>query len=463
MNPQDQNRSSDGAPEKGGDTFCVIPWMHRFTDEQGYSKLCCVADWETSFLLDESGHRLNVSQMLSDEQVMNSPQAKGARMQMMQGEWPHECGRCRQIESAGATSIRQHWNERFEHGRRAEWLADTAPDGTLGHPVVRYADIRLGNACNLTCRMCSPGASRLWAPVYNQVQPKLYRLPESELVHIRQNNWVKDESVERLIGQSLDGLEAMHFAGGEPLIIPEMVQALEMCIASGRAGEIDLSYNTNLTVLPEKVTSLWKHFKSVSLLCSVDGFERVTEYIRRPSKWADIDRNVRKVDAHYEEWKIRSASLSVTVQIYNILTLHHLLEYLRNAGLKHFRMLPNMVALFDPKYLSIQALPAAAKKVARARLLRELERPEAQAQPGYEFFAGCVASILAYMDEDDKSSHLPDFLEFCDKSDKAFGDSWRDALPELAAVLDPPRRRWNWPGLSSLQSRLRQNAQGPDR
>jgi sulfatase maturation enzyme AslB (radical SAM superfamily) len=466
--------AQDRGHEKAQDIFCVIPWMHRFTDEQGYSSLCCVGDRDEGFLRDANGERLNVSQMLTDEQVLNSPTAKAVRVQMMNGEWPKACERCRLNEASGATSIRHHLSERFEHGRRAEWLADTAPDGTLGHPVVRYSDIRLGNACNLTCRMCGPNASRLWAPIYNQLQPKDYRMPESELVHIGKNNWVKHDSVEALLGKSLDGLEAMHFAGGEPMIIPEMVQALQMCIASGRAGEIGLSYNTNLTVLPEKVTSLWKHFKSVSLLCSVDGFGRVTEYIRRPSKWADIDRNIKIIDEHYDEWKIQRAQLSITVQLYNILNLHDLFEYLRNAGLKKFRILPHFVPLFYPGYLSIQALPKAAKKIARERLMRELDRPEARQQPDYDYFAGCIAATLAFLDEADTSADLVKFLEFCDNSDKAFGDSWRDSLPELAKAIDRLGRGWSWPSLASfglrsnglthtLQRRLRQNAQGPDR
>jgi hypothetical protein len=201
---------------------------------------------------------------------------------------------------------------------------------------------------------------------------------------------------------------------------------------------------------------LWKHFKSVSLLCSVDGFGRVTEYIRRPSRWGDIDRNIKIIDQHYDEWKIQRAALSITVQLYNILTLHDLFEYLRNAGLKKFGVLPHFVPLFYPGYLSIQALPMAAKKVARERLMRELDRPEAREQPDYEHFAGCIAATLAFMDEADTSGDNSDFLEFCDKSDKAFGDSWRDSLPELAKAIDRPRRGWSWPSLASLGMRSSQ-------
>ena len=111
--------------------------------------------------------------------------------------------------------------------------------------MVRYADIRLGNSCNLTCRMCGPVASRLWAASYNQVQPEQYRMPALQLAVLGQSNWVKREPVTWLLEQSLPSVEALHFAGGEPLIVPEMVDALECCVESG--ARVKLIYPTTRT------------------------------------------------------------------------------------------------------------------------------------------------------------------------------------------------------------------------
>ena len=63
--------------------------------------------------------------------------------------------------------------------------------------------------------------------------------------------------------------------------------------------------------------------------------------------------------------------------------MHDFFEYLRTAGLKHFNILPRLVPLFEPKYLSIQALPKSAKKIARQRLMDELERPEIRGHHNY--------------------------------------------------------------------------------
>ena len=437
-------------------TFCVIPWIHRHTDEQGYHQLCCVADGKGNQLRDQKGNRLHVSQKLTDAQVLNSPVEKSVRLKMMKGQWPTACLRCKQVEDAGGESSREHLNRRFESSSEELLMMDTSPDGTLAHPMVRYADIRLGNVCNLTCRMCGPVASRLWVPHFNSVQPKAYKMPVEELTILGQNNWVKHESVGWLLEQNLPNVEALHFAGGEPLMLPEMVEALEQCVASGRAGEIALSYNTNTTVLPEKVTSLWHHFKSVSVLCSIDGFGRVTEYIRRPSKWSDIDKNLRKLDENFERWNIKWVTVSATVQISNILTMDKLFEYIRDANFKHITPIPQLVPLYYPNYLSIQALPAPAKVIARKRLEAEIARAEALNSPGLAGPIGSIYSTLAFMDAADTTHDLPDFLSFTEASDKAFGDDWREATPELAAQIDAnpiPKR-----GLSGLLQRFQPGA-----
>ncbi len=433
-------------PESLPSTFCVIPWMHRHTDEQGFHKLCCMADGEGNELRDAEGKRLHVGQKLTDAEVLNSPVVKATRVTMMRGEWPVACLRCQQVEEAGGESGRQYLNERFDPARSEgggqeaasfeTLLERTSADGTLASPTVRYADIRLGNVCNLTCRMCGPVASRLWVPHFNAVQPKAYRIAVPELAVLGQNNWVKHESVGWLLEQSLAHVESLHFAGGEPLIVPEMVEALDLCVRSGRAGGIDLSYNTNLTVLPEKVTSLWHHFRSVSVLCSVDGYGKTTEYIRRPSKWGDIDRNLRTLDENFERWKIKWATVSCTTQICNVLNLDELFGYLRGAGFQHITQIPQLVPLYYPKYLSIQALPAAAKTVARERLQLEVERAEAMQVPGLAGPIGSIRATMAFLDAADTTADLADFLSFSEASDKVFGDSWRSACPELAEHLD---------------------------
>lgn len=152
-------------------TLCMIPWLHRFTNEEGLHLVCCTGMGDDNQLRDPDGNTLHVNQHLTDEQVLNSQGNKAMRTAMVKGEWPAVCQRCRLSEESGAISIRQHVNKRFGHWREI-LLNQTAEDGTLHDAKVRYADIRLGNTCNLTCRMCWPSATARWIKHYNRVQPK---------------------------------------------------------------------------------------------------------------------------------------------------------------------------------------------------------------------------------------------------------------------------------------------------
>jgi hypothetical protein len=234
--------------------------------------------------------------------------------------------------------------------------------------------------------------------------------------------------------QCLPSLESLHFGGGEPLIVPEMLEALDYCIQSGRADQIDVSYNTNITVIPERVARLWPHFRSVSVYCSIDGYGPLNDYIRRPSKWRDIDRNLHLLDNHYHEWKLKSLTCLATVQIYNVLQLGELFDYLA-SGFQNVAPAPHLTPLYFPHYLSIQILPARAKQVARDRLLERRAAAEARGLSSYHSMVSSIDTTIAFMDAAEDTRELREFLVFSEKSDREFGDSWRKAAPELARLL----------------------------
>lgn len=417
-------------------SLCLIPWLHRFTNEQGHHLLCCSGHGESNRLRGAAGEPLHVSQGLTDAELLNSPDLKSIRQTMLRGQWPDACVRCQRSEAAGSDSVRNHMTARFGKWT-AELLGDTQPDGTLDNPLVRYADIRLGNTCNLTCRMCGPQASRLWVEHHNAVSPRGSQLSAERLAGFRDNNWVKKQPVRWLMEQCLPSVESLHFAGGEPLIIPEMVELLEQCVASGRADQIELSYNTNLTVLPDKVTRLWSSFRRVSILASVDGFGPLNDYIRRPSHWKDIDRNFHLLDENFEKWRLRSVIAAVTVQIYNILQLGELYDYL-GSSFQRISPVPLLTALYDPAYLSIQNLPAAVKELVRERLLWQRDKLKPRLDGPCHTQVLSIDSILAYLDEASPKGQLPHFLYFSEMSDRQFGQSWRESCPELARHLKRP-------------------------
>jgi hypothetical protein len=166
----------------------------------------------------------------------------------------------------------------------------------------------------------------------------------------------------------------------------------------------------------------------------VDGYGPLNEYIRRPSRWTDVDRNLRTLDRHFTEWNLSEVHIGTTVQIYNVLDLDQLYRYLR-SGFEHVRPLPALSVLSWPSYLSVQTLPAAAKAQARRRLLLERSREEYQGRAELSWLLGTIDPVIAFMGSD-LPGQSDDFAHFTRESEREFGDSLARAAPSLAAALE---------------------------
>jgi MoaA/NifB/PqqE/SkfB family radical SAM enzyme len=430
------------------DTFCVVPWLHRLLDERGFVKVCSVGTGRGNYLENGPDGILHVQDGWPEDAIQNHRRLKALRRTMLAGRWDPMCARCQDAERSGGSSSRTGRNHHLRQ-HVAGLAEDTARDGRIATARIRHVDLRLGNHCNLTCRMCTPISSKPWIDAYDRVQPAAYRMGDRALASLRDVDWQKDPRVWERFAHLIRDVEWLHFAGGEPLLVPEMFLALKIAVDSGSAGRIHLSYNTNLTVLPGRVAELWPHFKCVSVASSVDGYGRLNDYIRRPSRWRDVDRHLHTLDRDFAALNLAEVRLTTTTQILNVLDLGELYAYLRSE-FAHVLPLPELNILTWPAYLSVQSLPAPLKPLARERLLRERARPE-YATTGLQWLLDSIDSLLAYMDAAD-TVHLQDFVTFTVNADREFGDSLEEAAPELARFLswnDITARRTAADGLKS--------------
>jgi glutamate-1-semialdehyde 2,1-aminomutase len=283
--------------------------------------------------------------------------------------------------------------------------------------------------------MCNPRSTVLWLKDWNKVKSAPEQMDEAHHHEYSNYNWINDDYLITEMENKIDQLDTLHFAGGEPLIAPKMVQMLQVCIDRNVASKISLSYNTNITKLPERVLEQWKHFKEVKLLCSIDGFGKVNEYIRMPSRWEVIDKNLRFLDDHAETFKISEILLSCTVQAYNILNLTDLYDYL-----KTFKVISpalNLINLFGPDYLMTQILPRSVKEEATQRL--EALKPELlRILPDYKhYLIENIDQTINFMNTKDLHPYLwDDFVSYNRKIDQTKGMSLADYIPELASVIE---------------------------
>jgi sulfatase maturation enzyme AslB (radical SAM superfamily) len=417
--PQDHNEASQHS-------FCVLPWMHRFVNLGGEVQLCCTAEeFDHSYIRQDNQQRINITDGLSDEQIGATRHMRDIRLAMLKGDWPAACERCRLTEETGGHSRRQAENRHFE--THIPWILENTDAQGFAPVRIRSRDYRLGNLCNLRCRMCHPRASKLLLDEWNEVARPRLRINDKQAAEYDNMTWFHNQQLWDDFRAHCQDLEHLHFAGGEPLIIPEVLKALEICVEQGVAGNIELTFNTNVTRITARHRELWPQFKSVNLLCSIDAYGPLNDYIRYPAK-----RNLDIIDQQHEELNLGSVTLSVTVQVYNIFHLHELIDYSRGR-FKFIRTMPNLVHLSIPDYFNIQHLPDDLRQMASDRLQSLKTR---LVLAGENEGMNQIDSILAYLGMGAHSPYLMnEFRRVTRIFDRLRGESITDLVPELQPLM----------------------------
>jgi organic radical activating enzyme len=87
-------------------------------------------------------------------------------------------------------------------------------------------------------------------------------------------------------------VKQIYLTGGEPTLVQGNYEFLQQLIDKGFAKDISLIFNTNVTNFQQKFLDAINQFKKITLNLSIDGVEGVQEYIRYPSKWNHILKNM---------------------------------------------------------------------------------------------------------------------------------------------------------------------------
>lgn len=394
-------------------TFCALPFGHLFLSEEGKSFPCCYALEPGAVNRDESGEAISVKSPADLSLAWNSPSQRKVRKSLLAGEKPAACKRCFGLESHGLMSLREISNRSFGQ-EAARAAAQMQPDGSL--PLELFSvDLRLGNFCNLRCQMCSPVSSRKLAEDFRLLYP------DSQEDFRRQAaiDWHKNNSLLSGLLNSAEGLREAHFAGGEPFLIPEVATLVERLAQRQDAKEISLSFNTNATYLPEKLLALFPRFKSVRLIVSLDGMGEVNDYIRFPSKFREIEKNLSRIREKQKEWNLTYVCFNITVQIHNIFHVPALINYLAE-NYPTFFPFPVLGALNVPECLSVKVLPPSVKAEARRKIEEFIQSGRSvwdewerrAPDRGAEKFLREVRGLIDFMDSEDRTDLLPEFHRF---------------------------------------------------
>jgi sulfatase maturation enzyme AslB (radical SAM superfamily) len=157
----------------------------------------------------------------------------------------------------------------------------------------------------------------------------------------------------------------MYFTGGEPLINGEHWNLLEELVDNGKSEKISLMYNTNLTTIKYKdknIMNIWKQFKQVNLLCSIDAVGQPLEYIRSGASWKKIKSNLSQLLKASQDSNIK-ITLLPTLTILNLWFIDELYMYAKLNNI-----LVNLNVLTEPDYLALDVIPDSLKTYALEKI-----------------------------------------------------------------------------------------------
>jgi len=315
---------------------------------------------------------------------------------MLDGKRVPHCKTCYEFDDGGTDSLRTRENKEWANILGIANI-ETAPTDLI------YYDIRNDNLCNLGCRMCGPQSSSQLEKEFAEIG--WYVSPSAK-------SFGFDDVID------LDTVKRIYVAGGEPSIMPTFRKFLKRAVDAGKT-EFEIRMNTNATNLNKEYRDLLKNFKSLQITVSLDGYDQINRYIRWPSDWDTIIKNVHGLYEITDQ-----ISFNVTVSIWNISNLSQMVFALE----KEFPF-PGILLnkLTYPKANECTTFPN--KQLA----IDDLEKiKESRSYKSDNSFRSKIDYYIAEMQKSELDLvALSEFFKYNDTLDKSRNVLLRDYIPEL--------------------------------
>jgi MoaA/NifB/PqqE/SkfB family radical SAM enzyme len=279
-----------------------------------------------------------------------------------------------------------------------------------------FLDLKLGNICNLKCRICGSYSSSKWA----QEEIDIYPGNQNAKSNLVEGRWPREsvEFWEDLINM-LPNIRYMEFTGGEPFLIDEHFDLLAKAVELGYANNIEIHYNTNTTTLPKRGLDLWPNFKLVEVAFSIDDVGDRFEYQRYGAKWEVAQKNLETFRKLRKECKNIKLQLCLTINVQNVYYLDDLIKWaiMQRFDYIYFNMLHD-IWYFNIKNLNQRAKDMVTAKYANIKL------------PYQEEFD----RMVTFMNQGE-GSDCSNLIKILKQSDLQRKQHFKDYHPEMAEAI----------------------------
>jgi sulfatase maturation enzyme AslB (radical SAM superfamily) len=200
------------------------------------------------------------------ENILNSEKNTVIKQDLLNSVKTESCSSCWDTESLQnsvlGTSNRAHFKKIIG---KVIPLTDFNSADTFN---LRQIDMRWRNTCNLACVYCGSDLSSTWAKELN-IETTV--------------NEVELERTKKYIFDNIDNLKYVYLCGGEPLLMKENLELINLI--QEKNPNIYIRVNTNLTNVNSPIYKLLLNCKNVHWILSVDSTKEIFEYVRFGATW----------------------------------------------------------------------------------------------------------------------------------------------------------------------------------
>ena len=197
-----------------------------------------------------------------------------------------------------------------------------------------------------------------------------------------------------------------------------------MVVNQGRAANIEIHYNTNGTLWPQRGPDIWSHFRLVKIAFSIDDVGERFEYQRSNAVWKEVEQNIQRFRELRAQCNNIQLQVCSTVNVFNVRYLDTVARWI-NQNRESFNFVYwNM--MHDAWYFSIATLPKEAKEKIDQHFARHATQPSCQAE---------FIRIIDFMNRGADSDGNMLRMKIRDL-DRKRGQNLADVAPEFAALIN---------------------------
>jgi MoaA/NifB/PqqE/SkfB family radical SAM enzyme len=412
------------------DSFCILPFIQIAGKTSGTYRLCCTSPDSNIEPIKKMGEDKIAS-------VWNNDFYKSTRLKMLTGEKVSACETCYKAENCGGISRRLHnnkaWKQRIGAKKFEDIKSQALKNNGFCEELPMAYDLRLGNLCNLKCRMCNSMTSTTFAKEWQDLRDqdinleKYSNLDELHKYSKKLSNWFEEDFFWDDIEENVSALKRIYLTGGEPTLIKRNNEFLEKLIEFGKT-DVEVVLNSNIMAINKKFLDTLEKFERVSLSMSIDGIGKVNDYIRHPSKWDKLEKNINLIFKR----KI-GVDITFTVSAYNFFDLKNFISWFLDKATLNVSYI-DWNFLEYPNFLSVSVLPINKRREYINELNEYLN--EVVNESNISFIEGLKANFNILLEEDNYTESFPKFINYSKMLDKHRNEKLMESIPALSFAND---------------------------